>query len=233
MLAGALGNLGDRAAIPQLLRILSEPDHHTVAAAAQALGLIGSSEALPALIRLLESDADWEPRSAAAGAIGMIGDQTAIAPLLKAATNQHEDHKVRTDAAVGLIRLDHDAEPAVLVQMLDSPNEDIREWATTWCHWLAYAPATSKLIEFVEDQSEKPDIRLRAIYALGQIGGEDAVSSLIARLHDPQESRHWRAYAAGSLGDVGTPAAIQALITALPNDDQYVMCGGAAVFGLR
>ena len=227
-LAQALGDLKAPEGVPQLIRILDDPDHHTVAAAAGALGEVGSGEGLPPLLRLLESDADPEPRTQAAQAIGQIGDRRGIAPLRAVASNSHEASEVRVGAAVALVRLEHDADPPILLQFLDSSNDDLREWATAWCHWLAYVPATEKLIAFVEARNELPDVRLRAIYALSQIGGEAAERALIARVEDRQE--RWRSFAVLGLEDFRSSRAVATLIGALDDDEEDVR--SAAIFSL-
>ena len=227
-LAEALGDLKAPEGVPQLIRILDDPDHHTVATAAWALGRIGSSEGLSPLLQLLDSDADWEPRAQAIQAIGQIGDMRGVDSLLTIASNCHDGAEVRVGAAVALVRLEHDAAPPILLQFLDSSNDDLREWATAWCHWLAYAPATEKLIAFVEDRDELPDVRLRAIYALSQIGGKAAERALVTRVEDRKEP--WRSYATGGLGDFRSSRAVATLITTL--DDEQEDVRSAAVFSL-
>ncbi|MBW4495736.1 MAG: HEAT repeat domain-containing protein [Oscillatoria princeps RMCB-10] len=51
--ARALGKLGDRLAVPALVRCLENPDYYVREAAAQSLEMLGDTACVPALVRLL------------------------------------------------------------------------------------------------------------------------------------------------------------------------------------
>jgi HEAT repeat protein len=97
---GVLGQIGDAAAMPGLLKALRDPDRE-VHAAAKGLGQIGST-AVPGLLEALR-DPDWGVRLAAVGALGQIGDAAAVPGLLKALRDLNPS--VRTDAAQALGRI--------------------------------------------------------------------------------------------------------------------------------
>ena len=82
--AMALGRIG-RAAVPELIRVLDNPNPEARQQAALVLARIGpdAEEAVPELTRMLD-DEDEEVRKAAARALGQIGPAAAIAvPALK------------------------------------------------------------------------------------------------------------------------------------------------------
>ncbi len=76
----ALGQRGDRAAVPYLLPLASSPYPEVRIALAEALVRLGETERGDALIPLLR-DRSPEVRHAAAQALGMLGIQAAVVPL--------------------------------------------------------------------------------------------------------------------------------------------------------
>ena len=82
--AMALGRIG-RAAVPELIQVLNNPDPEARQQAALVLARIGpdAEEAVPELTRMLD-DEDEEVRKSAARALGQIGPAAALAvPALK------------------------------------------------------------------------------------------------------------------------------------------------------
>lgn len=87
--ARALGKLGDRSAVPGLIRSLDCPDFYVREAAAQSLELLGDRSAIPALMKLLEGGVAGamplpgrphlaEPFEAVMEALGAIGASEAV-----------------------------------------------------------------------------------------------------------------------------------------------------------
>jgi HEAT repeat protein len=121
-LALAMGRLGDRRAVPVLVRELGEgeggsaPDAETRIYAIWALGALGDAAALPALARMAASD-DAGVRKAAVHALGALPGEEQTAALRRALDDGVED--VRWNAALALGRQGDDAAVPVLLQMLD------------------------------------------------------------------------------------------------------------------
>jgi HEAT repeat protein len=119
-LALALGRLGDRRAVPALLKALQEgggdPDSQTVIYTAWALGAIGDPAAAPELARLATQE-DRGIRKAAVHALGALSGEDARAALAKALVDSADD--VRWNAALALARRGDARATPVLLQMMD------------------------------------------------------------------------------------------------------------------
>ncbi len=70
--ARVLGSLGNRQAVPVLVKALSDGEAGVRQEAAHALGLLGDESALPALYELLGRESDREVRNAAGSAVNRI-----------------------------------------------------------------------------------------------------------------------------------------------------------------
>jgi HEAT repeat protein len=117
-LALALGRLGDRRAVPSLLKVVAggETDSETVIYSVWALGAIGDPAAAPELVKLERSE-DPGIRKAVAHALGSLPSPEAAAALRGALQDSTED--VRWNAAVALARRGDAAATPVLLQMMD------------------------------------------------------------------------------------------------------------------
>jgi HEAT repeat protein len=82
--ARALGTIGDKSAIPQLVKVAETTAWDTLHSwATESLVRLGSSEAAVHLVRRLESERAWQRRWAA-GELGAIGTPDAIPAIRKA-----------------------------------------------------------------------------------------------------------------------------------------------------
>jgi HEAT repeat protein len=97
--AWALGNLQDRAALPDLQTALGDPDPEVRLRSAGSLGLLRAPEAVPSLVGLV-ADPDPLVRAMAVTALGELGDRSA-APALRGALRD-ADARVRERAARAL-----------------------------------------------------------------------------------------------------------------------------------
>ncbi|MFC2146834.1 M56 family metallopeptidase, partial [Acidobacteriota bacterium] len=90
--ANALGELGDRQAVPELIKLLRDENALVREHAASALRDLGDRRAVPALIETLK-DEDTVVREHAATALGRLGDKRAVQPLNQA-LQKEQNHVV-------------------------------------------------------------------------------------------------------------------------------------------
>ena len=159
-MALALGRLGDRRAVPALLKSAKESaangphaDPETQIYSVWALGAIGDPQAEPALAELAGSE-DAGVRKAAVHALGSMPGEESRAVLARALEDRTED--VRWNAAIALARRRDPASVPVLLEMLDrahlSSVEGVSEAQRT----------EETLLQAVEAAGVVPDERLRA-----------------------------------------------------------------------
>jgi hypothetical protein len=100
--AVALGELGDRRAVPALIETLKDEDAVVREHAASALSDLGDRRAVPALIETLR-DENAVVREHAATALGSLGDKQAVPAMIEALRDK--DAVVREHVATALGRL--------------------------------------------------------------------------------------------------------------------------------
>lgn len=172
-LALALGRLGDRRAVPSLVKSLGaeNADSETVIYAAWALGAIGDPSAVPDLARLAAGQ-DRGIRKAAVHALGGFATEEARAALRAALEDAADD--VRWNAALALARRDEAAATPVLLQMLDRDG-------------LAKVRAPSERGIEAPTPEQAEEALLQAIAAAGTLG-DPALESALAKLRDADPS---------------------------------------------
>jgi|Deesub1362A_J573_1020465.scaffolds.fasta_scaffold02086_3 HEAT repeat protein len=190
--ARALGERGDRRAVPHLIQALNDKSAKVRGAAAWALGCIGDEQAVPHLIQVLD-DKRWEMRAQAVEALGRIGDKSALPHLIRALNDRKS--AVRMQAASVLGQLGDKRVVPHLVQALDS-NKGRVLLKIGWA--LGRLEALSALVGALDDR--RWQVREAAVVGLGEIG-KKAVPHLRRALDDPlQEVREQAALALGRLG---------------------------------
>jgi hypothetical protein len=99
-----LGKIGDRNAVPRLLKALKDQDHSVVDEAIFALGKMGDKSAVSDLLKALDNPiASKEVRRNATEALGKIGGEAAIPKLLKTLEDDDSDVGFRSAEALGRI----------------------------------------------------------------------------------------------------------------------------------
>ncbi len=76
---------------------------------------------------------------------------------------------------------------------------------------------------------EDPNVRRRAVYALGEIGSEAAVPALVEALNDEDPNVRWSA--AEALGEIGSEAIVPVLVKVLNSEDPNVRESAAEALG--
>lgn len=191
MVASALGDIGDAAAVPALIAFMQHPNLELRPAAVKALITIGNTAAVPSLLALLAHD-DGELRLYAAAILGRLGDRRAAAPLQRVAASD-PDNQVRVAASNALVNLENrateKADLDMLLQKLDNllhveglPRlEEVRKTMADIAEHRS-ALALSPLQALVENRF--PSIRRAAVMALGNMKLESARPTLTSALAD-------------------------------------------------
>jgi HEAT repeat protein len=158
-LALALGRLGDRRAVPALLKAAQDSaatgphaDPETQIFSVWALGAIGDPDAEPALAELARSE-DPGVRKAAVHALGSLPGEASRAALTSALADGVED--VRWNAAVALARRRDPAAVPVLLEMLDRTHMSA-------VAGMSEEQRVGTVLQAVEAAGVMPDPRLRA-----------------------------------------------------------------------
>ena len=177
--ASALGEIGDKSAIPLLKEALKDKSESVKIYAAMALYRIGDKSAIPLLKESLK-DKDMKARMYAAMALGKIGDKSAI-PLLKEALKD-KDTVVRMYAARALGEIGDKSAIPLLKEALKDKNVSVRVWASSALGKIGDKSAIPLLKEALKNKDT--GIRMYAASALGEIGDKSAISLLKEALKD-------------------------------------------------
>lgn len=173
----ALGRLGVREAVPDLIAALEDknPDVRVVAAA--ALWRLPDPSAVEALTRHL-SDSEPAVREWAVQALGVIGEPRVTADVIRLLNDPVR--AVRVSAVLSLGRIGDPAGLDPLVQYLAKGERDEEE-KTEVTNAIAAIKSPQKsdaLFKLLAASSQDKAQRLRLIAALGQVGTADATPKL-------------------------------------------------------
>lgn len=211
-----LGIEGDVALVPSLCPLLSDPEISVRTAAAIALGRIGSDTAIPALCERLGKEPDAETRRALVRALQALGSVTAVPALVCALGD-----------AVGEVAWIA-AKALQALRWLPSSETERAAWHLAVSQYddaIAFGHAA---IEPLVKLSKAQEFQrcIRAVDALGKVGGAPAVKPLL----DCLLSRDFtvRSAAATALGEVGDARAVDPLVHAL-RDEQHQVCLAACI----
>jgi HEAT repeat protein len=204
--ANALGELGDKSVVPQLIEAVdfsagAGNDRETRAIneanrqIAKALGELGDHRAAAVLLKMLNSK-DSFVKLEAVEALGMLRETTAVEPLMVIATDDNQEPFIAKKAIIALGRIgDPRAVPAI-EKMLFRERSGISFYPqASFAVFQIGEPAATPLIALLEGRdkdmekwAEENKIIPEALFAktaqvLGDIGDPRAEKALIARLH--------------------------------------------------
>ncbi len=163
--ARALGKLGDKRAVPALIRCLQFPDFYVREAAAQALENLADTSCVPYLMQLLKGGVEKaqfvpgkphlvQPYEAVIEALGTLGATEAtelIKPFIK-----HPVDKVRYAAARAMYQLTQAAKYGdLLIQALSGDDLQLRRSALMDLAAVGYLPAGEAIAETLAENSMK------------------------------------------------------------------------------
>jgi len=227
---------GSQACLEASIQSLQDPVPAVRAAAASALGRLRDTSAVRALGNAI-GDSFPEVRVEAVRALGVIDDEAVLGFLVAAL--QDADPGVRTVASEVLTQWSSPAVAKRLAGVLAVPN--LRGAATDLLRKIGPSSqellidvllhGTAEVVPIVGGLlgevvgvarlaerlgSTEADARLRAVEAIGAIGGPDAVGPLIGVLSDPDERIRLRA--TQLLATLGDPRGADAIVAAVLND---------------
>jgi HEAT repeat protein len=202
----ALGLIGDRTVVPDIIPFLEDKGKRE--AAVTALGQIGDARAVqPILATMTESEKRY--RNAAILALRRIGPE-AFPALVRDLRSVHQ--LKRRAAADALVGSSSSAVTQPLVAALGDSDREVRASAALGLGWKGNLAAIAPLIAALYDADWRVvDAAVEALSAVGV----DALDRLLVALGDPSHSRTAHYQMARALGAMGTPA-VPGLIAALP-----------------
>jgi HEAT repeat protein len=210
----ALGRLGTRDAVPDLVRALRDPVVDVRVVAAAAIWRLPDPAAVPALIELL-GDADASARQWAALALGVIRDVRAVPPLIRLLGDPEKSVRLDVVRSLGRIREPAALQPLVAYVRDDARDLDERLEAVSAVASLQGPEKVDALVRLLEHPTR--DVRQRVIEVIGQVGDALAIPAL--RRRRGQESGPLR----GVIDD-----AIEAIETRMREAAQASPGGGGA-----
>lgn len=229
--AGALGRLGDEAAVGPLIDVLARDDNPDVQrAAGQALAALGDRRGVLPL--LLAGAANPRHRVWTVEAIGKFGER-ALNYLVQGVTN--EQVEIREDAALALGRLKDRRAASALVAALADAEPSVRRCAAEALGELHDTQAVAPLLDRLQDSDS--GVRANAAGALIKLGSEQPlagaglIAALAAALADAEPAV--RSQAALALGGTQDPATIDLLCQRLADEHDEVRSAAANALGRR
>ncbi|MCP4398357.1 MAG: CHAT domain-containing protein [bacterium] len=222
--------------IDTLLQSLQDSDARVRQGSVTALGTIGDRAFVPALLEVFRSKAEQASvRRAAAEAIGKIAavkpieSQDVIAALENVSRDNTEDESVRDGANDALARIGKGVSPLRRPER-PRPERDYRSNSHPGSRF-KLDDATLDFVKVVLEEmgannilealrrkakAQNPEMRWRAVWALGEIGAKTVIPTLIQALED--ENSGVRATAANALQGFRQSAVVAALRERLQHD---------------
>ncbi|UCC68241.1 MAG: HEAT repeat domain-containing protein, partial [Armatimonadota bacterium] len=205
--ATALGQIGDPRAVEYILATMTATDKRYRNAAVLALRRIGAP-AIPALVRELRSPEVLMRRAAAAALVGSDTPRVTTA-LASTVRDRIEDAEVRASAALALGWKDNLAGVAPLVDALSASDWRVVDAAVEALGDIG-VNAIGRLQNVLRDPAQDLTVRYQVARALAAMG-RPAVDELLAALARPApEVQKWSAIALGQIG-LAQPRVIEAL----------------------
>lgn len=173
----ALGRLGVREAVPDLVAALGDAKSEVRVVAAAALWRLPDVSAVTPLLGCL-ADADPAVREWSAQALGVIGETRATPAILELLADTVRS--VRLSAVLSLGRIGDPAALRPLVKYATSAPRDDEEKAelVNAISALKSPQRIEALFELLGASARDPDQRVRLLGALGQVAGSDVVPRL-------------------------------------------------------
>ncbi|HJU55692.1 MAG TPA: HEAT repeat domain-containing protein [Pyrinomonadaceae bacterium] len=222
----ALGEIGGERALTALLDALTFLTGYPLEAAIDALGNIGDKRAVEALIPFLRHR-NSDMRQHAVTALEHIGDPLALDALIHVSLPDENDH-VRKLAVEALGKIGDPRAVEALVGASSDQHPEVRGSVAEALGELGDERAVGSLVDLMRDD-EPGFVQIRAIIALGKIGGAQVVGLLTKALSSRDNER--RGNIVHALKEAGGERAMSALVAALADEDKYVSLNAAFALG--
>lgn len=189
-----LGKIGDKRAVPHLIRLLYDDDRNIRAAGANALGMIGGSQVCTRLYAVLRSRKFRPASDAAAFALAMTGRQKMVKAALGYIIGSRKHRRYYKSAFIAI------GPPAVpvLCEALSRGDGRLREETAEILGAITDRRAVEPLVKRLKDPRRA--VRVASAYALRSLQDKSAVVPLCAALADfAVDVRHAACVALGTL----------------------------------
>ena len=226
-IASALGHIGDKKAVPTLLKLLKARDNYVKIEAINALGQLKSADAVEPLIEMATSESG-EPFIAkkAIQALGHIADARAVPALKQMMFKERKGVSFYVESSFALYQIGAPAVPA-LVPLMAGEDKAFLEWTreNKVIEPAVYAKtaqvlgdlhaeakdaekALIKQLKYENGFAEQLLVRMKAADALGRMRSKAAVPVLMSMLDEQEPAT--RAEYIRALVRIGDPAAVPA-----------------------
>ncbi len=216
--AAALGRIKDKESVLPLIDRLGDKDWRVRHRVIVALGLLNDYRAIAPLVRLFKRENDSFVKKLVIYALGEIADVRAVDFL--ASVISHKDDKIKERTVYALEAIGKPSVETLIMALKKRGNSvRLRGLIIDALVSIGDRKAVVPLIGALKDQY--PDIRRKAMIALGKLKDKRAFGPLLNMLKDKDK---WvRRAAAGVFGDVKDPRAVDAIKKISETDpDEYV-----------
>lgn len=224
----ALLRYGDSSARRYVEPLLQGGDFSPKVNLVKMIGVVGATEAVDIVVRL-SRDPSTYVRAKSAEALGRLQGPTAVAAL-RHMLSVEKAEDVRIEAAIGLMKTDESAAVSVLVESLDTPNDDARSKILLALANVQSEERRREIIPVIRRQASSSSewIRIAAIGALGSFKDTASFDIFEGGLSDPL--MQVKEISIGVLASMRSAQMVDDLIDYL-RDEQYSM-RSVAISGL-
>ena len=206
---GALNSLGSRQMPARIIPLLSDPDPNVRESAVKIAGYFGYPECAELLLVRCQ-DPDERVRRAAIEHLPFLQDERVVDTLVHSL--HHETARVRASAASAIGHVDSPRVRPLLISALDDEDSWVRYFAARALGTRKFGESVDTLERVVQTDTST-HVRIAALEALGQIGGERAatIAGTFVEANDPDLANA----ALVALGNIPHPAATEPLVKSL------------------
>ncbi|MEQ8189449.1 MAG: HEAT repeat domain-containing protein [Candidatus Eremiobacterota bacterium] len=204
----ALGNLGDKRAVPCLIKVLEHDKNENIRSiAAEALGKLEDKQSVKPLIKALK-DPDWGVRVDAVYAFGRLKDfsSDAIPSIIECLKDEDETVRMTAARVLGDFKDTRAVDP--LCKTLGDKNQRVKTAAISSLGLLGDSKAVEPLFQLFK-QGDSDVIRASVVRSLGEIKSDKSIQYVTEALSD--KNIFVRMIAVTTLGKIGDEKTLEVL----------------------